>query len=401
MYSDVENDIKKSKRPNSISGHKYQENMMKGLLDNNRDVRVINSRRISPYPKYPLIIAKKSPFYANSREVGTNISFINLPIVCYISKLISLTKEMKRNIKKDEGNVILIYNSEITSCLAALMVKRKHKCIICNAIGDLSGAYGVEHVRSLRSIIIEKINAIGDAFGRKCDCFIFVTEEMSKVFNTDNRPHCVIEAMYQLDNDFGEGKEETIKPKGKNESKNIFYAGSVDLKYGIEHLLKAFTLIKDLDYLLIIAGIGDGEDTITKYAQIDKRIKYLGFISPDEVNKYQMQATVLVNPRLPDENFVKYSFPSKTVECLACGTPYISYRLPCNSPEYGDVILYAEESTDESLANKISEICAMSENERIKIGKKGREFVKNKKNPKMQMRKAIDMIEGSSFKILI
>ena len=92
-------------------------------------------------------------------------------------------------------------------------------------------------------------------------------------------------------------------------------------------------------------------------------------------------ATVLVSPRKSNHVFVKYSFPSKTMECLASGKPYIAHKLPCEPEEYGMFIQYPDDESDEALGKKIEEICDASDEERETIGEKGREFIIKEKNP--------------------
>lgn len=386
MYIDPDRDIKLSKSPNPISGHKYQENMLKGLVQNDVPVKVVNAQRISPYPKYPLMVVRKSLYQFNGSMIGINVGFINLPIISYITKLIHVYSALKRSIDNKTGNVIFVYNSELATCLAALAVKCfHHNCIICNAIGDLSGKYGITHNKSLKDRIVNYIRKFCDFIGRKCDCYILVTNHMAKALGIQDKPYCVIEALYETD-------EYNINSEITSE-KNVFYAGALDIKYGIEHLLKSFSMIDDENYRLFIAGSGNGEDKVLEYAERDHRIRYLGFISPNEVRQYQARATVLVNPRLPDENYIMYSFPSKTVEYLAAGKPYISHRLPCYPDEYAGCIEYVEGLSDSALAEKIVRICEMSPDEREELGKRGREFVHNQKSPVVQMKKMIKMIE--------
>lgn len=103
-------------------------------------------------------------------------------------------------------------------------------------------------------------------------------------------------------------------------------------------------------------------------------------------------ATVLVNPRTTELEFVKYSFASKTLECLASGKPYIAHKLPCDPPEYNGPIIYADNESDEAVAAKIVEICELPDNERDEIGQKAREFVLTQKKPKVMCKKIVDML---------
>jgi len=53
MFADIENDIKKMKIPPPVSSHKFQMNLVKGLVENGKDVTVINIPRVRFFPHYP------------------------------------------------------------------------------------------------------------------------------------------------------------------------------------------------------------------------------------------------------------------------------------------------------------------------------------------------------------
>lgn len=93
------------------------------------------------------------------------------------------------------------------------------------------------------------------------------------------------------------------------------------------NLIDAFQQIKDPNYELRICGVGDSEDAIKAAAQKDERIHFWGKLPREQVLEWQSKATVLVNPRQNNEEFTKYSFPSKTMEYLSSGVPLVAYKL--------------------------------------------------------------------------
>ena len=126
----------------------------------------------------------------------------------------------------------------------------------------------------------------------------------------------------------------------------------------------------------------------------DNRIVYKGQLPRDEVLKLQKTATVLVNPRQNNEDFTKYSFPSKNLEYLSSGVPLVAYKLDGIPCEYANYIRFVEDNSDQSLADALIEICELTDEERKKIGKKAREFVLNEKNDKVQVKKVIDYLKS-------
>lgn len=390
MFSDVETDIKRSTNPNSVSGHKFQENLLKGIEDNDCDLYVINVPRIRSYPDYPQIVFHTKQRIWGSHSSGVDIGFINLPVLNYMSQIVTGYCALNRVLKKDkhEDYILLTFNSNLHTCFTMLLARILHKNILlCNVIGDLHGQYGITNrTPGLKGTLIRWIEGFQDSIGRKFDSFVFLTKYMAQAMGVDHKPNTVMECLYALN-------QEKLKPvhNEDTEKKTIFYAGSLCKEYGIEHLLRAFSRIQDTNFSLQIAGQGDGVELVRQYENQDERIKYLGVISPNEVEKCQQEATVLVNPRTSEHEFVKYSFASKTVECLSTGKPYVAHRLPCDPPEYADYIQYATEETDQALAEKLVEVCALSSKQRDALGIKCREYVLNKKNPKVMCRRVIDM----------
>lgn len=233
------------------------------------------------------------------------------------------------------------------------------------------------------------MNKISDNLSVQYDCFAFLTKDMAYALKVENKPFVVMEGLYTVST---QKKNDFVVPNTEN-LKIIFYAGLLDKSYGIIHLLNAFEMIDNLEYRLYLAGIGDTENYIKECAEKDSRINFLGFITPQEVAEWQDKAIVLISPRVSEGNeFVKYSFPSKTFECLASGKPYIAHRLPCEPPEYAAHIQYPDDESDEALARKIKEICSLSDEERNIIGEKARKFIEEEKNPVVMTKRIVDML---------
>lgn len=389
MFSDVNADIKLSKAPNSVSGHKFQENLIKGLFQNECDLSVINIPRVRPYPDYPKIILSTKDCEFCGSVKGKNIGFINLYFLNYLTQTIKGYSALKKEFKKYKGEkfVLLTFNSNLHTCFPMLLARAFHKNVtLCNIVGDLHGKYGIKNTTpGFKGFLIRAIESVQDSIGKSFDSFVFLTKHMAKAMGVEKKPCCVVEALYDSSN------LKEFSNSEKDSKKTIFYAGSICKEYGIEHLLKSFSLIEDPSYQLLIAGSGDTQELIAKYTSLDSRIKYLGFITPQEVEKNQNMSTALISPRTSEHEFVKYSFASKTLECLASGKPYIAHKLPCDPPEYESYIQYSEKESDESLKEKIIEICELSNEERELKAKLAKQFVVNEKNPRIMCKKIVDL----------
>ncbi len=392
MFSNVETDIKMSRKSNPVSGHKFQENLIKGLFENDCDLTIINVPRVRTYPNYPkIIIPRKERMWLDAIP-GTDVGIINLPLFSYITSWIGCYRAFRKELKKNKNETYMLatFNSNLHTCLPMLLAKVLHKNVtLCNIVGDLHGSYGLHNrMPGLKGFMVRIVEKLQDPVGRKLDSFVFLTKYMAQAMGVAHKPNCVVEGLYNVN-----PLQETPVCAEDENAKIVFYAGTMCKEYGLDHLLRAFSLIPNEDYQLWLAGGGDNESLIEEYASRDSRIRYFGYITPQEVAQRQNRATVLISPRTSELEFVKYSFASKTMECLASGKPYIAHKLPCDPPEYAAHIQYAADDTDEALRDKIVEICELPQAQREQIGEAARNFIASEKNPKVMCKRIVDLWE--------
>ena len=135
------------------------------------------------------------------------------------------------------------------------------------------------------------------------------------------------------------------------------------------------------------------EEEIRRQAEGDPRIYYPGLLAPVEVFRLSQQATVLINPRPSRERFTRYSFPSKLLEYMATGKPVISTCLEAIPVEYDPYLIWLDHETPECLAALLQQLHALPQERLDKIGRRGREFILNKKNYRQQGERIVEFIE--------
>jgi len=135
------------------------------------------------------------------------------------------------------------------------------------------------------------------------------------------------------------------------------------------------------------------KDEIINAAEKDSRITFYGYVSKEKASELQQKATVLVNPRQNNDEFTKYSFPSKTMEYMASGKPVIMYKLDGIPAEYDEFLFYPASDSAKSLAESITNICEKTSEERFKLGERARNFVLNEKNGSKQAEKILGLIK--------
>ena len=92
-------------------------------------------------------------------------------------------------------------------------------------------------------------------------------------------------------------------------------------------------------------------------------------------------------------NKYKYSFPSKTMEYLASGTPTLLYRLPGIPDEYFNYCFVVDGLGIKALQVKIEEVLNLSHEDLELTGKRARDFILKQKNPIQQCKKIFQLIQ--------
>lgn len=385
------------KRLSGISLHKFTRAVIQGLDANlDKPVDVFNIINTVNYPGFPDLIFKTEQWSHAEGADDWHIGYLNLVVFKYITQSKGLYKKLRRWVASKPGEqcFIIVHHIYYPAMQAACKIKKEFgdRVKICLITGDMNGQYGLRSQNrvNLKQRLLRFVETKIDRYAKQFDCFVFATKDMADGFGVADKPFTVLECAYANPVYYSDTPDNSLNPDG---NKIIFYAGALREEYGIRHLLDAFCMIEDESYRLWLAGGGAAEPLIKEYAQRDSRIEYLGFISPQEVDLRQKNATALISPRTSELDFVRYSFPSKTMECLASGKPYIAHKLPCDPPEYSRVVQYPADESDKALCDKIIEVCSLSEDERRQIGIRAKEFIVTEKNPTVMCRRIVDLFD--------
>ena len=181
--------------------------------------------------------------------------------------------------------------------------------------------------------------------------FILLTEQMNEVINLNKMPYVVIEGC-------SDSKMNDLKNVEKNKKRIVLYSGKLSEKFGIKLLIEALKKIKQDDVELWIYGDGEAKDYVKEEAQKSNKIIYKGLVSNREVVEAQMQATLLINPRPTNQQYTKYSFPSKDIEYMASGTPMLTTILPGMPKEYCDYVYLIKDESINGLYKAIDDVKA-------------------------------------------
>ena len=356
-------------------------------------LRLISNDDITVISYYPILRQFRREVY-HEEEVINNILYIyprllDLPIVHHFSKIIQTYKYIKKHRVK---NMLLVCNiMNFDECIAALFIRliygNKVAAIVADVPGKTSGANhkGEYWKRLLRSVIYPLYTLLN----KKYDAYIFLTEAMNNVVNINKKPYLVVEGLADL-----EMQCKINDIKYKNTPKVIMYAGGVHREYGVQMLVEAFEKANHTGWELHIYGEGNYEDDLKIKVKSNHSIRYFGVRENSEIVSLQLKATLLVNPRPTHEEFVKYSFPSKILECMASGTPLLTTKLPGMPEEYLEYVYLLPSESIEGYTKILNDIFLMNCENLHKFGLAAKDFVIQEKNNIKQTRKVYKFLQN-------
>lgn len=367
------------------AAHNLSKAIYYGMKENGLHVRLVNIPNLGSFP----VLYKKTVVKGGFIKDGESLTFWNIPKL----KSYSICKVAYQKIQKeisllpeDEDIVFLMYNAKLLPIVPKLK-KLRPTLKVCMIVTDLP-----EYMVTPNSFFYKLADAINphkSNFNTEAysyvDGYVLLAPLMSEKLPINGRQWIQMEGIY-------ESTTEMVEVK-KTQYKAILYTGNLGRRYGIIELLDAFGAIESQDYRLWLRGGGDCENVIRDRMKNDDRISLIPPLSRDELIKLQKEASVLVNPVSPTQQFTNYFFPSKTLEYLASGTPVVMYHLSCLPKEYDEHIYYIEEDSVDGIKKKLVEVCSKQEEELQEFGKQASVFIFENKTPQKQMKKVVDFIK--------
>ncbi|MFB6466853.1 glycosyltransferase [Cytobacillus sp. Hz8] len=280
--------------------------------------------------------------------------------------------------KRNEPKVLICDVLNATTSISALLASKLFSVQSIAIITDLPGLMHNDDEKKKSGIkrwITYFYIKISYFFLHRYDGYVLLTEQMNERVNPKNKPFIIIEGMV----DAGM-KDVPNKVEDKYEEKIIIYAGALFEKYGVKKLIESFMKTNIREARLWIYGSGELEEEMEHYEKKDQRIRYFGVVPNEEVVKEEMKATLLVNPRPTEEEFTKYSFPSKNMEYMVSGTPVLTTKLPGMKSEYFDYLYLFENEDEVGIAQTLEEVLLQDQSNLFQIGENAKKFVLREKS---------------------
>ncbi|MEJ5961277.1 glycosyltransferase [Pedobacter immunditicola] len=354
-------------------------------------VGVITLPQVGAFPlKYKKPIISSAKFNVEDKIVGTSVGFFNLMGLKHISRYLNVKRTLIEYLLVNNGAAtLIIYDLHVPFLKAAAQIKQQFPGLkICLIVPDLPGLTGTK-----ASFLNSCFSHLETIFLKQCyeavDYYVLLSKHMKNALPIGNKPWTVIEGIFNSNGNLF--SDEACEQK--QSIKKIFYAGVLHTRNGVINLIQAFKQIPDKNYQLIICGDGPAKDEVIAETLTDPRILYKGQLPRTEVLKLQKESTLLVNPRTPEGEFTKYSFPSKTMEYLSSGVPTLMYRLEGVPDEYYEYCYGLTDTSIKALTESMVSICEQDYKVLLSKAKLAQEFILMEKNPTVQCRKMLQLFK--------
>ena len=313
------------------------------------------------------------------------LPFVNLPVVRQLFLTIGTYSKVRKLTRNKQVDAVVCDVLNAGLCAAAIKACKRSGTQVVGVMTDMPGLM-VRFGRDQKMPFITRMatKLIKWSFDNY-DKFVFLTQAMNEV-NSRQRPYIIMEGM----SDTAMAERQKVLNEGE---RVVMYAGGLHERYGLKKLVEAFMMLKEDDLRLDLYGSGPFvEDLQNKYCGDDARIRYKGVALNQEVVQAELNATLLVNPRPTDEEFTKYSFPSKTIEYMASGTPLLTTKLPGMPQEYYPYIYLIEDESVDGYAKAMRKALLHSDKELNCFGETAKSFVLKNKNYKEQAKRVLNLI---------
>ena len=209
---------------------------------------------------------------------------------------------------------------------------------------------------------------------KKADCIL----STSKVMKEETKKYTDKQILVTP---FGVDTNKFYVDKCEHEDIIIGTIKTLEEKYGVQYLIKAFKKVKDdnkdISLKLRIGGKGSQQEYLKQLCaelNIENDVTFLGFVNPDEVVREFQSFDISVFPSTLDSE----SFGVAAVESEACGTPVIVSNVGglMESTKPDVTSLVARKKDVDDLADKIN-LLVINKELREKMGKASRKFVED------------------------
>ena len=227
-----------------------------------------------------------------------------------IARNISVKAQCKKIVNNIELNDAIIITDTLNPNVLANAIgiaKKKNLPIIgvCTNTPSIINSTGPSYTKSL-------LNKAGNLSG-----YITLTPGLNELFNKSNRANMSFEGILDT----------KAVAKNKNHyGQYIFYNGSLEERFGVYELIKAFKELDNPNINLYISGYHGNKEHLSKVINGSHNIINMGMLQSDDVISLANQSLVNINPCPYSEDYDRYLIPDSLVDYLSADSILVSVR---------------------------------------------------------------------------
>lgn len=144
---------------------------------------------------------------------------------------------------------------------------------------------------------------------------------------------------------------------GIGDEKRLVHTGALDQWRGLDFMVEVVKGLTDKrkDVKFVFCG-KSSEKVLKDVFKDNQQVVLPGFVSEDEMGQICNSADVLLNVRNPNHPDNILNYPSKLPHYLSFGRPIVSTRLQSLSPDYGEVVNFPKDDTNDSYVAMVEEV---------------------------------------------
>ncbi|MFJ6166588.1 glycosyltransferase [Micromonospora orduensis] len=362
--------------------HTFAWGLVRSLRAADCQVHLLSAAPVSTWPGNPQVRFRPGRFRQDGVD-GHLLAFVNLLGLKHLTRFVAAWRTGGRELREQATDVLLVHGVHSPFLWFGVLRARRRGVRVVPVLTDPPGVAlptDGRVVRLLRGLDVALVRA---ALAR-CSGVIALTPALADDF-APGRPRLVMEGIC------------ATEPAGVDEAppvatRDVVYAGGLSRAYGVDRLVEAFRGLPGDDLRLCVYGRGELESWLHDQAAVDRRIAPPRLLPRAELLPRLSRASVLVNPRPVDQDFVRWSFPSKIIEYLAAGVPVVSTRLPGIPADYTPWLSLAEPDTVEGLRAALGQVLSLPPGAAGERGAGGARFVRETRNPAAQGRRMYEFL---------
>ncbi|WP_433131786.1 glycosyltransferase [Micromonospora sp. CA-240977] len=365
--------------------HTFAWGLVRSLRTADCPVHLLSAAPVSTWPGNRQIRFRAGRFRQDDVD-GQLLAFVNLLGLKHLTRFVAAWRTGSRALRQREVDVLLVHGVHSPFLWFGALRGRRYGVRVVPVLTDPPGValptdgWLVRLLRGLDTALVRAALA-------RCSGVITLTPALADDF-APGRPRLVLEGICTVEPFGADGGQ----PVSVGETRDIVYAGGLSRAYGVDRLVEAFRGLPGDDLRLCVYGRGELAGWLRDQATVDRRIVPPELLPRAELLPRLARASVLVNPRPVDQDFVRWSFPSKIIEYLATGVPVVTTRLPGIPAEYAPWLTFAETDTVDGLRDAIGRVLSLPDGEARALGAGGSQFIWATRNPAAQGRRLHDFL---------